>query len=194
MRGKLGTIFFVIYAVIAITVTVLLLSFNDYLCSEIGGYTVYIANDDTLSPDYPKGNLLLIKQTKDNNVNIGDELLLYQNISRTEYQVEKSVLEEKSLDGRHTIYRLEDGSQFDSSYLIGKTSETISIPYLGTVLSILESRWGYLFCVVIVTLFLFLQELYDLFIEIKYGNEQDEEEVKPKKKSVNGTRAAKGSR
>ena len=33
----------------------------------------------------------------------------------------------------------------------------------------LESKWGYLFCVVIVSLLLFLQEVFDLTMEIKYG-------------------------
>ena len=42
MKRVLGSILFVIYSIIAITVTVLLLSYNDYNCSEIGGYTVYI--------------------------------------------------------------------------------------------------------------------------------------------------------
>ena len=37
----------------------------------------------------------------------------------------------------------------------------------GTLLSILESKWGYLFCVVIVTLLIFLQQVFDLIIEIK---------------------------
>ena len=39
-----------------------------------------------------------------------------------------------------------------------------------SVLSILESKWGYLFCIVIVSLLLFLQEVFDLIIEIKYGS------------------------
>ena len=50
MKRTIGTILFVIYAIIAILVTVLLLSFNEYNCSEIGGYTVYIVDDDSLEP------------------------------------------------------------------------------------------------------------------------------------------------
>ncbi len=191
MKNALGTIFFVIYAIIAITVTVLLLSYNEYLCSEIGGYTLYMVKDDTLEPNYAKGNLLLIKQTNDANVNEGDQLLLYQNLSKNEFQIKNGKLEDRNSDGRHITYLLDDGYQFDSSYLIGKTDETIAIPHLGTVLSIIESRWGYLFCVVIVTLFLFLQEVYELFIEIKYGNEEEEEEVKPKKKAAKSVKGSK---
>ena len=50
MKRTIGAILFVIYAIIAITVKVLLLSFNEYNCSEIGGYTVFIVGDDSLEP------------------------------------------------------------------------------------------------------------------------------------------------
>lgn len=36
MKKVLGSIVFVIYAIIAITVTLLLLTYNEYNCSEIG--------------------------------------------------------------------------------------------------------------------------------------------------------------
>ena len=63
MKKALGTILFVIYAIIAITVTVLLLSYNDYNNSQLGGYTVYIVKDDSLEPKFKQGSILLIKST-----------------------------------------------------------------------------------------------------------------------------------
>ena len=42
MKKFFGTIIFVIYVMIVITVTILLLSYNEYMCSEINGYTFYI--------------------------------------------------------------------------------------------------------------------------------------------------------
>ena len=50
MKKVLGTILFVVYAIIAISVTVLLLTYNDYNNSVIGDYTVYIVTDDSLEP------------------------------------------------------------------------------------------------------------------------------------------------
>ena len=38
MKKFLGTVLFGIYVIIAIAITVLLLSYNDYNCSELGGY------------------------------------------------------------------------------------------------------------------------------------------------------------
>ena len=170
MKRIIGAILFVIYSIIAITVTVLLLSFNDYNCSEIGGYTVYVVKDDALEPQYKEGSILLIKSTNDKHVQPGDELFFYKVINSKEYEFVVRTLETKVQQGRHIGYDVAEGENFDTSYFVGKVDDTIviSAPW-GTILSILESKWGYLFCIVIVSLLLFLQEVFDLIIEIKYG-------------------------
>lgn len=170
MKRTIGAILFVIYSIIAIAVTVLLLSFNDYNCSEIGGYTVYIVKDDALEPEYKQGSILIVKSTSDKNLQVGDELFFYKVINSSEFEFVSRTLEAKKQQGRHTIYDVTEDETYDFTYLIGKVEDTIVIegPW-GTILSILESKWGYLFCIVIVSLLLFLQEVFDLVIEIKYG-------------------------
>lgn len=170
MKRTIGAILFVIYSIIAITVTVLLLSFNDYRCSEIGGYTIYIAKDDSLEPEYKQGSILLIKSTSDKHVNVGDQLFFYKVNNSTEYEFVSRTLEDKTQQGRHVIYGVDQDESYDTAYFVGKADDTIVIegPW-GTILSILESKWGYLFCIVIVSLLLFLQEVFDLVIEIRYG-------------------------
>jgi len=170
MKRAIGAILFVVYSIIAITVTVLLLSFNDYNCSEIGGYTVYIVKDDSLEPEYKEGSILLIKSTSDKHVNVGDELFFYKVINSTEYEFVTRTLQGKTQQGRHIIYNVGEDETYDTTYFVGKTQDVTVIegPW-GTILSILESKWGYLFCIVIVSLLLFLQEVFDLVIEIKYG-------------------------
>ena len=172
MKKVLGSVLFVIYAIIAITVTVLLLSYNDYNNSELGGYTVYIVKDDSLEPKYKQGSILLIKSTNDKNVQIGDEMFLYKVINSQEYEVLDRTLAEKEQQGRHIIYYVEDEESYANDYFIGKASDTIVIEGWGFVLGLLESRWGYLFCVVVVSLLLFLQEVFELVMEIKYLGEQ----------------------
>ncbi len=170
MKRTIGAILFVIYSIIAIAVTVLLLSFNDYNCSQIGGYTVYIVKDDALEPEYKQGSILLVKSTTDKRIEVGDELFFYKIINSSEFEFVSRTLQAKTQQGRHTIYNVENGETYDTSYLIGRAEDTkvIGGP-AGTILSILESKWGYLFCIVIVSLLLFLQEVFDLVIEIKYG-------------------------
>lgn len=169
MRRVLGTVFFVVYAIIAIFVTVLLLSYNKYNCSQLGSFTFYIVKDDTLEPEYKLGDLLIIKSVSDKNISEGDMLYFYDVIGKDNFVINHQKLMRKTQSSRHITYILEDGSSFDSSYLIGKESGTTVIHGVGAVLSVLESRWGYLFLVVIVSLLLFLQELFDLVMEIRHG-------------------------
>ena len=150
----------------------MLLSYNDYNNSELGGYTVYIVKDDSLEPKYKQGSILLIKSTNDKNVQIGDEMFLYKVINSQEYEVVDRTLAEKEQQGRHIIYYVEDEESYANDYFIGKASDTIVIEGWGFVLGLLESRWGYLFCVVVVSLLLFLQEVFELVMEIKYLGEQ----------------------
>ena len=173
MKKILGTIFIVVYSIIAITITILLLSYNEYMCSEINGYTLYIVRDDTLEPDFVKGDLLIIRKKDHEKIEVGEKLFLYQNITNSEYRVRYGELTSKSPFGNRTVFNIDNELQFDSTYLIGTEDGLIVFHNWGTVLSILTSRWGYLFCIVIVTLLLFLEELYELFMEIKYGNESD---------------------
>ena len=171
MKRKIGAVLFVIYSIIAIVVTVLLLSFNDYNCSEIGGYTVYIVKDDALEPEYKEGSILLIKNTSDKHVQIGDEIFFYKVINSEEFEFVSRTLEGKRQQGRHIVYDVGEEESYVTDYFIGRAEDTIVIngPW-GTLLSLLESKWGYLFCIVIVSLLLFLQEVFDLIIEIKYGS------------------------
>ena len=133
MKRAIGAILFVMYSIIAIIVTVLLLSFNDYKCSVIGGYTVYIVNNDALEPKYEEGSILLIKETDDKHVQVGDEIFLYKVINSAEYEVVNTTLDKKTKQGSHLIYTVngidelgeEKQETYDTSYFIGKADDTI---------------------------------------------------------------------
>ena len=172
MKKVLGTILFVVYAIIAIAVTVLLLSYNDYNNSEIGDYTVYIVTDDSLEPEYKQGSILLIKGTNDRNVQVGDQVFMYKVLNSSEYEVINTTVQAKTQQGTHLVYVVDNEERYASEYFIGKTNDTIVIEGWGYVLNLLESRWGYLFCIVVVSLLLFLQEVFELVMEIKYLNKQ----------------------
>ena len=177
MKRVLGTILFVVYAIIAIAVTVLLLSYNDYNNSVIGDYTVYIVKDDSLEPEYKQGSILLIKETNDRNVQVGDEILVYKVLNSSEYEVVRTTLQAKTQQGSHILYIVDNEERYSNEYFIGRVDDTIVIEGWGYVLNLLESRWGYLFCIVVVSLLLFLQEVFELVMEIKYLNKLKKQEA-----------------
>lgn len=193
-KKVIGAILFVLYSIVAIVVTVLLLSYNDYNCSEIGGYTIYTINDDSLEPEYDQGSILMMEGTSDKHVNVGDEMFLYKVINSQEYEIVVRTLKNKVQQGRHIVYECEEGETYASEYFIAKVDDTkvIGSP-AGTILSILESKWGYLFCIVVVSLLLFLQEVFNLVIEIKYGGKKGEKSGTGAKSSTKSSSDAKTS-
>ena len=197
MKRTLGAILFVIYAIVAITVTVLLLSYNDYNCSEIGGYTVYIVQDDGMEPEYKRGSILLMQHSSDRSIEVGDELMIYKVINTQEFEIVSRTLEGKAQQGRHLMYDVSNEEAYATDYVIGKTENVIVIEGWGYLLSFLESKWGYLFCIVIVSLLLFLQEVFDLVIELKYGGGKSTKGKSTAKKSTStrstGTRTSSGA-
>ena len=166
------------YAVIAIVVTVLLLSYNDHHNSVIGGYTFILVTDDELEPNYPEGSLVLVKETKAKDINIGDNIFLYRNISSTQFEVKYTevLMKDESRGESNVQYVLEGNTIIDHEDVIGSTEDIKVIPHLGTILSVLESRYGYLFLIVVVSFIAFLYEIYELIIEIKYGEREEDEE------------------
>ena len=190
MKKVLSTILIVLYAIVAITVTVLLLSYNEYRISELGGYTFYIVSDDSLEPEYEKGSLLVIEGTTGKKLEAGDEVFLYVTNSDGEAIVMTDTVVNKAMSGDFITLELEQIGQLDSSYLIGAVNDTKVYPTLGTILGILESKWGYLFLVVIVSLLLFLQEVFELYMELKYGND-GEAQAQDAQKSAKTVKAEK---
>lgn len=178
--GKfIANILIVVYAIIAITVTILLLSYNDYQMSVIGDYTFIIMKDDELEEaGYPEGALVLVKETKAKNINEGDHIFLYRNISTSQFEIKYAQVIMKDTSGGEyaTQYILDGNAIVDHEDVIGTTKDIKVIPHLGTILSILQSRYGYLFLIVVVSFIAFLYEIYELIMEIKYGEREDEED------------------
>lgn len=174
--GKfLGNILIVVYAIIAIFVTVLLLSYNEYFCSEIGGYTFIKITDDDLEPIYNEGDLVLVKEADPDDIKPGDYIFLYRNITSAKHDIKyaRVLMKNDEFGEAYVQYILEGNTIIDHEDVIGTTEDIKVIPHLGTILSVLESKYGYLFLIVVVTFIAFLYEIYELVMEIKYGEREE---------------------
>ena len=59
MKKVISNLIFIIYLIIAIFVTVCLLSYNDYKVTEFGDTSLIIVSDKKMQPDYNKGDLVI---------------------------------------------------------------------------------------------------------------------------------------
>lgn len=159
----LFTVFIVLYAGVAIFVTVCLLNFNDQRVTEIGNKSFIIVDED-LSDDYKKGDLLIVSKGKDKGaeVSIGDYVFFY-NPSENYVVNYAEVSDIVDTNGYYTFVVGNDYNVY-YDYYVGK--DTVVLNGVGTILSILESQFGFLALIILPTMVAIVFEIYAIIIEI----------------------------
>lgn len=172
MKKTIINFFVIIYAIIAIFVTVCLLSFNDYRVTEFGNYSLIIIDSNEIKGDFDKGSLVIVD--KDNQPNVGEKAFFYNVLGKNEIALAE-VTDKQEYKNSETTYTFGEDNLVSESSIIGAANGVVSIKYVGTILSILESKWGYLFLVVLVSLLAFLYELSKAIEDMKdRKNEKDD--------------------
>lgn len=168
----LGFVFFVF----ALGMTVLLLSYNDYGLSEFGNKTLILMTDDIYSENYKKGDLVVVEKRGFSRtggytdvIEQGDEIFAIRVDAYGNAYVEIGVVGKIYEDEQAISF--ENGSTFGLKFVLGEAVDTY--PNIGGFLSIVESKWGFLFLVLVPCFLIFMYEIYSLIIEIKYGKEED---------------------
>lgn len=175
--GLLAVVFFTF----AITMTILLWSFNKYGVTQFENTSLVVLKNKVASDKYKKGDLIIVEGRKINEINPGDEIFVYKVDSDSQVTIDFGPVGEVYLDDNAFAY--ENGSFYDSQFIIGEATKVYE--KIGTYLAIIESQWGFLFIVLLPSFMIFVYEIYTLIVEIKYGSEDDEprdkQEEKPKK-------------
>lgn len=165
MKKIIRNVIIIIYAIIAITVTICLLSFNDYKISEFGEYSLIIIDDNELSSNYSKGDLVITD--KNSKVEEGDEVFFYNTYAKEITVTLGTVTNIEKITDKEYTYTLEGSTQLSSEYVLGTSESTTKIAVLGTILGILESKWGFLILIVLPTLVAFLYEIWEVISEVR---------------------------
>lgn len=157
MKEKLKNFVFGIYIAIAVILTLLLLSYNDFKVSQIGNYTLLKITDSELSPEFNKGELVIVN--KDDEVLTGRKAFFYDTINeRIEIRLATIEAAER-VSSSDITYTLDGDRKISSQYVLGPANTAERIQYLGTVLSVLESKWGFLFLIVFPALVLVVNQI-----------------------------------
>jgi len=171
-----------VYILLIIFVTICLLSYNDYKVTVFGKNTLIPIIDEDLEPDYFVGDLVIAKRGSLARVKAGDEILFYRTVSGiTTINYAKVTKAERVTDTEFT-YTVEGDHRFSSTYYIGNTKDATVIPGAGKVLSILQSKWGFLFLGVFPSLVAFLYTLHNVVTEVQEVKEAERKAKRKKKK------------
>lgn len=172
-----------VYILLIIFVTICLLSYNDYKITVFGEKSLIPIIDENLEPDYTIGDLLIVEKNKLNRVQEGDVVFFYRTFAgEATINYAKLTGVEKVTDAEYT-FTVEGDYKFSSTYYIGNADSITIIPKVGHVLTVLESKWGFLFLGVFPSLVAFLYTLYSIIAEVRYNTDEDESDDKKEKQT-----------
>lgn len=165
----------VVIIVYVICLTTLLLAKNKFGYTQIGDFvfTSIESNDVNNIIDTKQGDLLIIKNTSD--LGIGD-VIYYYAVYEDKYIICSDVVKTMQKDDYSALYTIDDqySSVVHSDKVIGKY--TSKYHGLGNYFSFLQSRVGFLFFVLLPIMVVFIFQIYDFAIVVKYDNEDEHDD------------------
>ncbi len=176
MKKIIVNILVAIYAVIAIFTTVCLLSYNEYKISEFGDNSLILVTNDDLNPDFKKGDLVIVNAAKKKEIIAGDKVFFYNSHDRKVDVSLAKVTKKTIVTSTESTFTLEGDVEISSQYVIGSTRDSSVIPKIANVLSVIESKWGFLFLIVLPSLIAFLYEISVVFMSIKEAKKEEKKE------------------
>ena len=171
--GILAVIFFAF----VIAITMVLLNVNKYGVAQFEDTSLIIIRKNISSGNYKKGDLVVVEEKKIDEVKVGDELFTYKVDGDGNVSIDLGIVGEvhDQVDDTDDAVTFENGSTYAISFVAGESTKVYN--NIGTYLGILQSRWGFLFIVLVPCFLIFIYELYALIVEIKYGKEDELEEI-----------------
>lgn len=162
MKRALGNLVVIAYVIIAIAVTLCLLNYNEYNVTEFGEDTLILITDDSLEPDYLDGDLVVAKKGNLDKVEVGDKIFFYNDKDIKLGEVKQI----NTYEGISTTFILDGNHQVIEDDVIGSEEGTKVYNKVGKVLSILESKWGFLFLIIFPSVLAFLHEIFQVIVEL----------------------------
>ena len=178
------SIFEVIIIVYVIAITAFILCRNKYGYTQFGDYTFDNVSliDERNMTVAKKGDLLVIKNS--NDFKVGDVIYYYAAYNET-YVVRSDVILKIDDDGYTSLFTIKHGDDeitVVDTRIIGKYTSTYK--GLGAFLDVVESRVGFLFLVLLPIMIVFIYQVYEFVMIIRYErvdeDENDDDEVKKK--------------
>ncbi|MBQ6404518.1 MAG: hypothetical protein IJJ63_00560 [Bacilli bacterium] len=179
------SIFEVIIIVYVIAITAFILCRNKYGYTQFGDYTFDNVSliDERNITTAKKGDLLVIKNS--NDFKVGDVIYYYAAYNEN-YVVRSDVILKIDDDGYTSLFTIKRGDDeitVVDTRIIGKYTSTYK--GLGAFLDVVESRVGFLFLVLLPIMIVFIYQVYEFVMIIRYErvDEVEDEEVGKKLES-----------
>ena len=164
------SIVLIVFFAFTITMTILLLNFNKFGVTQFDDTSLLIIKKGFTSETYEKGSLVVVESKEIVDYQTGEEVFVYHLDGHGGVNIQLGVVGQ--VHEEDDAITFSNGDTYSSEFIIG-TGEKI-YPNIGKYLSIVESKWGFLFIILVPNFFLFVYQLYSLIVEIKYGKDEEE--------------------
>ena len=161
------SIVLIVFFAFTITMTVLLLNFNKFGVTQFDETSLLIIKKSFSSETYKRGSLVFVESKNIGDYKEGEEVFVYHLDGHGGVNIQLGIVGQVFPDDDAITFT--NGGTYSSEFIMG--SGTKIYPNLGRFLSIIESKWGFLFIVLVPNFFLFVYQLYSLIVEIKYGKD-----------------------
>lgn len=167
-----------IWVVIAIFATVCLISSNDYGASVFGDHTLFIVDNKSLSEyGFDKYDIVFVEKGLEKDYNVGDKVFFYNGNKETKSFINfGEITDVRRADGGldSFVFGNKDVSYDD---IVGAGNGAVVLKKWGMFLGLLESRWGFMFLVILPTLYAVVYEVYTIAVEVKKKAKDELKEI-----------------
>lgn len=157
--------------VLCIGVTLISLTSGDNNISKIGKYIPLNVKTNSMEPTINKGDFIVVEECDVSSLKVGDVISFFateqdQVIVKTHRIVEvRDDMNNKSFVTRGDYNEVNDIAPVFPSDIIGKWND-VRLAKVGTALDFVSSQYGFLFCIVLPLLILFIYQIYRFIIVI----------------------------
>lgn len=163
-----------VWVLIALVTTILLLSYNNYSVSELGKYSVIIMDNNDLSPTFKENDVVITKKDSESSYKVGDNVFFYlDNPEDAVFVNFGEITKIVSADHAEDTFYFGD-TKVSYGSIIGKGNGAVVYHNIGLVLTIFESKWGFMFLVILPALFATVYEIFAIIDEAKKDIKEEE--------------------
>ena len=154
----------------AITITITLLNLNKYGVTQFNDTSLIVIKEEISSDKYQKGDLVTVNQKKIDKIKPGDEIFIYKVKKDGGVSIDVGIIGE--VHKENDAISFENGSTYDMKYAAGEANKIYS-NNIGNYYSLFQSKWGFLFIILVPSFLIFVYEIYALVVEVKYGKDEE---------------------
>ena len=139
-----------------ITMTILLLNFNKFGVTQFDDTSLLIIKKGFTSETYQKNSLVVVEAKEIKDYQVGEEVFVYHLDGHGGVNIQLGVVGQ--IHEEDDALTFSNGDTYSYEFIIGSGEKIY--PNLGKYLSIVESKWGFLFIILVPNFFLFVYQLY----------------------------------